>query len=68
MYSWNFDEVVLVGDCLYFDNVPRKVDGVTDMDMYVYDIAKNELTMIEMCIRDRFYAVLKINSLYRRFP
>lgn len=46
MYSWNFDEVVLVGDCLYFDNVPRKADGVTDMDMYVYDIEKNELTMI----------------------
>lgn len=45
--SWNFDNIVLDGDHVYFDDIEGKENGKAVMNLYDYDIAKNTLDSID---------------------
>lgn len=47
MHSWNFDNIVLDDDRIYFDNTEDRENGKADMNLYEYDISESTLTVID---------------------
>lgn len=47
MYSWNFNEIVIDGDKIYFDNTEGYVDGVADINLYEYDAVTGDVSLID---------------------
>ena len=45
--SWNFDNIVLDGDRVYFDDIEAKADNKSVINLYEYDIAKDTVDPID---------------------
>ncbi len=47
MNHWDFDNIVLNDDCIYFDNTEGYEDGKANINFYEYNISEGTLTVID---------------------
>lgn len=46
MTSWNFEDLVLTDDYLYFDSTVGKTDGKADINLYRYSLTEHEVELV----------------------
>ncbi|MBQ7896782.1 MAG: hypothetical protein IJ323_00010 [Clostridia bacterium] len=47
MYSWNFDDIVIDGNRIYFDNTESYLDGKAHINLYEYNAVTGDITVID---------------------